>query len=99
MLSESNVVSMSNRFSEVIWRASQRFRPHDEGKSDISDFISAGNLGSVLQDLGGNLSLKKVKNIPPLPTYASTGYLTNIFMAVFIQLDCKKQASWTTLSS
>ncbi len=48
LLSESNAASMSNRFSEFTWRASQRLRPHDEGKAGISDFISVGHLGLVL---------------------------------------------------
>ena len=65
LLGEAKAVSMSNRFGEATRRASQRAHPHDEGKAEISDFTSAGSLGPVFQGLGGDLSLKKVKNIPP----------------------------------
>ncbi len=65
LLGEAKAVSMSYRFGEDTWRAWQRARPHDEGKAEIGDFTSVGSLGPVFQGLGGDLSLKKVKNIPP----------------------------------
>ncbi len=55
---------MSQRFVEVARSASQHRRPHDDGKSGISEFLSVGHLGSVLQGFGGDLRLQKVKNIP-----------------------------------
>ncbi len=45
-------------------RASQRTRPHDEAKAEIGDFTSVGHLGPVSQGLGGEVSIKKAKNIP-----------------------------------
>ncbi len=65
LLGEGKAVLMSNRFGEAARRASQPRRPHDEAKADISDFPSFGSLGPVFQGLSKNLSLKKVKNIPP----------------------------------
>ncbi len=56
---------MSSRFSEVASRASQRCRPHDEGKPEISYFTSVGHVSPVLQSLGGYLRLQKLKSIPP----------------------------------
>ena len=56
---------MSESFTEVAWRASQRCRLHDELKTEISDFLSAGPLGPVLQGFGGDLRLQKMKNISP----------------------------------
>ncbi len=56
---------MSIHFSEVAWRASQRCRPHDEGKTEKSDFTSVGHHEPVFQGLGGDSDLKKVKNLPP----------------------------------
>ncbi len=64
-LGDSRALSVNIRFSEVAWRASQRCRPHDEGKAEISDFTSVGHLEHVFQGLGGDLYLKKVKNLPP----------------------------------
>lgn len=65
LLGESKSVTMSNLFMGVAHRAAQRLRPHDEGKAEISDFTSIGHLGPVFQGLGGDLSLKKVKDLPP----------------------------------
>ncbi len=40
-------------------------RLHVNGKAEVGDLISVDHLGLVLQGLGGNLSLKKVKKISP----------------------------------
>ncbi len=56
---------MSSRFSEIAGRALQRCHLYDEGKEEIGDFISVDHLGPVSQELGGDLDLKKVKNLPP----------------------------------
>ncbi len=56
---------MRERSTEVIWRASQRCRPHNESKAEIIDFLSVGHIGPVLQGFNGDLRLQKVKNIPP----------------------------------
>ena len=48
-------LSMSQRFVEVARRASQRCRPHDKGKLEISDFLSVGHLGPVLQGFGSDM--------------------------------------------
>ncbi len=37
---------------------------HDDGNPEISGFTTVGRLGLFLQGLGGDLSLKKVKNLP-----------------------------------
>ena len=55
---------MSSRFSEVTWRASQKCRPHDDCKPEISEFTSVGHVGPVLQGLCGDLRLQKLKSIP-----------------------------------
>ncbi len=65
LLGDPKALSMSQRFVEVARRASQRCHPQDEGKSEVSDFSSAGHLGPVLQGFGGDLRLQKVKNISP----------------------------------
>ncbi len=44
LLGESMAVSMSNQFMEAARRASQRARPHDEGKAEIIDFTSVDHL-------------------------------------------------------
>ncbi len=50
---------------EAARRPSQRLRPFDEGKAEIIDCTSNGHLGPVFQGLGGDLSIKKVKNLTP----------------------------------
>ena len=56
---------MSERFTEVAWRALQCCRPHDVSKFEIIDFLSVGHIGPVLQRFGGDLWLQKMRNIPP----------------------------------
>ncbi len=65
LLGDFKTLSMSQRFVEVARKASERCRPHDEGKSEISDFLSVGHLGPVLQGFGCDLRLQKVKKIRP----------------------------------
>ncbi len=65
LLDHSKALCMSQSFVEVARRASQRCRLYDEGKSEISDFLSVGHLGPVLQGFGGDMRLQKMKNIPP----------------------------------
>ncbi len=47
----------------VALRASQGLRPFNEGKAEIIDFTSIGHLGPLFQGIGGDLSIKKVKNL------------------------------------
>ena len=74
---ESKALRMSSRFSEVAWRASQRCRPHNESKPEISDFISVGHVGPVLQGFGGDLRLQKLESIPPHGHHDSPDVLFN----------------------
>ena len=62
---------MRSRFSDIASRASQRYRLHDEGKPEISDFTSVSHVGPVLQSLGGDLWLQKLKIITPHGHHAS----------------------------
>ncbi len=50
---------------EATRRASQRARLHSEDRAEISDLISVGHLGPVFQELGGELSINKMKNLTP----------------------------------
>ncbi len=63
LLGEEKATFMNNHFMGVALRASQRLRPFNEGKAEIIDFTSIGHLGPVFQGLGGNFSVKKVKNL------------------------------------
>ncbi len=56
---------MSSTFTETAQRASQRARPHSKDRPEISDLLSVGHLRPVFQELGGELSMKKVKYLPP----------------------------------
>ncbi len=51
LLGDSKASSMSTQFFEVAWHASQRLRPHDKIKAEISDFLSAGHLGPFFNGL------------------------------------------------
>ncbi len=64
LLGDSKASSISTQFREVAWRASQRLRPHDEGKAEIWNFLGVGPYGPELQGLCGDLSIKKVTKIP-----------------------------------
>ncbi len=68
---------MSDRFAEVTRRAALRLWPHDAGKTEITDFIHVGQLGPVLQGLGDDLSIRKVKNIPPHGLYETQSVTLN----------------------
>ncbi len=63
LLGDSKASYLSSRFIEVARRASRHLRPNDAGKPEIGDFISVGHLEPVLQGLGGELSIRNVKNI------------------------------------
>ncbi len=65
LLCDSKASLMSSQFVEVARLALQQLIPHDEGRAEISDFLRVGHIGPVFQGLGGDLSIKKVKNIPP----------------------------------
>ncbi len=65
LLGEEKAASINKHFMEAARRASQRLRPFDEGKAEIIDFTCIGHLGPVFQVLGGDLSIKKVKNLTP----------------------------------
>ncbi len=65
LLGDAKALSMSSRFIEAARRASQRARPHSEDRPKVIEFASVSHLGPVFQELGGELSVKKVKNVPP----------------------------------
>ncbi len=65
LLDEPKASWVNNRFSEMAWKASQRFRPRDEGEVEINDFICVGHLRPVLQGIGDDLRLQNVENVPP----------------------------------
>ena len=65
LLGDEKATFITNHFMEAARRASQRLRPFDEGKAEIIDFTRIGHLGPVLQGLGGDLSIKKVRNLTP----------------------------------
>ncbi len=93
LLGDARALSMSDRFAKVNRRASQRPLPRDEGKAEINGFISADQLGPVLEGLGGDLSIRKVKNIPPMGIMRhrvsdSTGCLKGECMDAFTLLIC-----------
>ncbi len=56
---------MSSRFMDSAERASQRARSYSQDRPEIRQFTSDGNHGLVFQELGSELSIKKVKNLTP----------------------------------
>ncbi len=56
---------MGSRFREAAWRSSERCRPHDEEKPEVSDFTCVGHVGPVLQGFGAELRFQKLKGMPP----------------------------------
>ncbi len=65
LLVDTKTLSVFSRFTEGARRASQRARPDSKDRLEISDFTSVGHLGPVSQELGGELSIKMVKILPP----------------------------------
>ncbi len=65
LIGDAKALCMSSTFTEAARRASQRARPHSEDRLEISDSTSVGHLGPVFQELEGELSIKKVKSLPP----------------------------------
>ncbi len=103
LLDDVRVLYMSDRFVNVKWRASQRLWSHNEGEAEVSDFISGGQLGPVLQGLDGDLSIIKMKNIPShghheTPSVRFNWLFEKRIMDASTLRVCSKPASSTILS-
>lgn len=64
LLGDQKSREYSEKFILCLLSASRRCRPHNEGKIEVSDLINLGHIGPIFQELGGDLGVRRVRNIP-----------------------------------
>ena len=61
LLGEEFARQVSVSLPTSVSQASSRSRPHREGAIEVGDLISIGHMGPIFQQIGGDLTLKKVQ--------------------------------------